>query len=213
MSTSFEADHVQNARGANVWALAGSRGGRLLFLIPVIVLIGLAIVFSALLDRDPDILPSALIGKSVPNFSLPPVLGRSLGLATSDLKGQPSLINVFASWCTACRAEHPLFMDLGSRGIVQIHGLNYKDRPQDAAKWLNELGDPYTRTGADRSGRVSIDWGVYGVPETFVVSSDGILLYKHIGPVTAEALNQTILPLLNNRSHAGTTGALPQKDR
>jgi cytochrome c biogenesis protein CcmG/thiol:disulfide interchange protein DsbE len=165
-----------------------------------------------MLNRDPELVPSALIGKPVPLFTLPPVMGGKLGLASSDLKGGPSLVNVFASWCALCRAEHPLLLDLKEEGIVQIHGLNYKDRPQDAAKWLSELGNPYARTGADIDGRVAIDWGVYGVPETFV-SSEGKILYKHVGPVTAEALNQTILPLLNNRSRAGATGSLPRNER
>src|SRR3546814_7236428 len=115
----------------------------------------------------------SLIGKPVPEFALPPVQGRTLGLSSDDLQGEVSLINVFASWCTACREEHPLFMRLRASGVVPIHGLNYRDRPEDAAGWLDELGDPYTRTGADRNGRVGIDWGVYGVPETFVVGPDG----------------------------------------
>ncbi len=105
-------------------------------------------------------------------------------------------MNVFASWCTVCRVEHPVFMELNRDGSLPIHGLNYKDRPEHAAKWLDELGDPYTRTGADINGRVGIDWGVYGVPETFVISAQGTIAYKHIGPVTQETLEQTILPLV-----------------
>ncbi|XNY09565.1 DsbE family thiol:disulfide interchange protein (plasmid) [Sinorhizobium meliloti] len=107
-----------------------------------------------------------------------------------------SLINVLASWCVACREEHPLFMPLSQGRTAPIPGLNYKDRPQDASQWLNTLGDPYTRTGADRDGRISIEWGVYGVPETFVVGADGRIAYKHVGPVTGEALRETILPLV-----------------
>jgi cytochrome c biogenesis protein CcmG/thiol:disulfide interchange protein DsbE len=204
MSSFLEANPAQRAKGAHTWRVGDSRSSRLLFLVPTLILIVLGAMFAVLLGRDPTTLPSTLIGKSVPNFSLPPVLGRPLGLTSSDLRKQPALVNVFASWCTACRVEHPLFMDLNRKGIVQIHGLNYKDRPQDAAEWLNQLGDPYTRTGADQSGRVSIDWGVYGVPETFVVSSDGIILYKHIGPVTPEALHQIILPLLNSQPNTAT---------
>jgi cytochrome c biogenesis protein CcmG/thiol:disulfide interchange protein DsbE len=211
MSSSLEANPAQQAKRVRAWA-EDWRSKYLLFLVPAFILIGLGAVFAALLGRDPATLPSALIGKPVPNFSLPPVLGRSLGLASSELRGQSSLVNVFASWCTACRAEHPLFMDLNRKGVEQIHGLNYKDRPQDAAQWLNDLGDPYTRTGADRSGRVSIDWGVYGVPETFVVSSEGIILYKHIGAVTAVALSQIILPLLNSQPTTAI-GSQPDKER
>lgn len=148
------------------------------------------------LGRDPSRIPSALIGKAVPEFALPPVQGRTLGLSTADLKGAVSLVNVFASWCVACREEHPLFMALRHSGAVPIHGLDYKDRPEDAAAWLDSLGDPYTRTGSDRDGRVAIDWGVYGVPETFVIDRNGIIAHKHIGPVTQEALAETMLPLI-----------------
>ncbi|MDX1541470.1 MAG: DsbE family thiol:disulfide interchange protein [Geminicoccaceae bacterium] len=169
---------------------------RLTFLLPVVVFVVVAIALGIGLRRDPQDLPSALIGKPVPAFRLPAVQGRSLGLASSDLKGEVALVNVFASWCTACRYEHPLFMRLADDGVVPIHGLNYKDRPEDAAAWLDELGDPYTRTGADRDGRVGIEWGVYGVPETFVISRDGTIAYKHIGPVSARDLEETILPLI-----------------
>jgi cytochrome c biogenesis protein CcmG, thiol:disulfide interchange protein DsbE len=109
---------------------------------------------------------------------------------------EPGLVNVFASWCTACRLEHPVFLRLKTEGDVPIHGINYKDRPDDAAAWLDELGDPYTRTGADRDGRVAIDWGVYGVPETFIVDRDGKIAFKQVGPVTPEVYAQTIAPLL-----------------
>jgi len=129
-------------------------------------------------------------------FSLPPVRGRLLGLATADLKGEVSLVNVFASWCVACRQEHALLVRVRRDGIVPVHGLNYKDRPEDAARWLDEMGDPYTRTGADTDGRVAIDWGVYGVPETFVIDRDGRIAYKHIGPISPAVWNQTLLPLI-----------------
>jgi cytochrome c biogenesis protein CcmG/thiol:disulfide interchange protein DsbE len=132
----------------------------------------------------------------VPEFTLPPVQGRALGLASTDLNGEVSLVNVFASWCTACREEHPLFMELEAQDVVPIHGLNYKDQPEDAARWLDRLGDPYTRTGADINRRVAIDWGVYGVPETFVIGKDGRIAYKHIGAVTPEVLQTTILPMI-----------------
>jgi len=148
------------------------------------------------LTLNPREIPSPLIGKPVPEFSLPAVKGRTLGLTSADLKGQVSLVNVFASWCLSCRDEHPVFMDLRARGVVPIHGLNYKDQPEDAARWLAELGDPYTRTGADLSGRVGIDWGVYGVPETFVIDREGRIAYKHIGPVTPLVMSEKLLPLI-----------------
>jgi cytochrome c biogenesis protein CcmG/thiol:disulfide interchange protein DsbE len=126
--------------------------------VPVTVFAVLALVLDWGLTTDPKFLPSILIGKPVPVFSLEPVEGRNLGLASADLKGEVSLVNVFASWCTACRSEHPLFMKLKADNVVPIHGLNYKDRPQDAARWLNALGDPYTRTGADQNGRVGVSF-------------------------------------------------------
>ena len=171
-------------------------GGRWLFLVPIMTFLGLAVAFGWGLTRDLQEIPSVLIGKPVPEFSLPPVQGRTLGLSSADLKDEVSLVNVFASWCTACRAEHPLFMRLKAEGVVSIHGLNYKDAPDDAARWLDTLGDPYTRTGADRDGRVAIDWGVYGVPETFVIGKDGRIVHKQIGPVTRTELEETILPLI-----------------
>ncbi len=169
---------------------------RLAFFVPVILFIALVVALGVGLTRDPGEIPSALIGKSVPEFALPPVEGRTLGLSSSDLKGEVSLVNVFASWCTSCRLEHPVFMRLREEGIVPIHGINYKDSPEDAAQWLDELGDPYTRTGADLNGRVSIDWGVYGVPETFVVDEDGRIVFKQIGPITPDVYRDTIAPLL-----------------
>src|SRR5438094_473441 len=134
------------------------------------------------LERDRDTLPSPLIGKAVLLFSLPPVEGRSLGLSTGDLGGDVALVNVFASWCVACREEHPVLMRLAARGTIPVHGLNYKDKLGDAAHWLDAMGDPYTRTGADLDGRVAIDWGVYGVPETFVVDR-GRIAFKQVGPI------------------------------
>jgi cytochrome c biogenesis protein CcmG/thiol:disulfide interchange protein DsbE len=177
---------------------------RVLALVPLAVAAGLGGVFAISLGRDPSVLPSTLIGRSVPDFDLPPVEGRSLGLSSADLRGEVSLVNVFASWCLACREEHPFFMRLAQDEVVPVHGINYKDAPDDAAKWLDTMGDPYTRTGADRNGRVAIDWGVYGVPETFVVGADGIVAYKHIGAITELVLTETILPLVERlRAEAG----------
>ncbi|MBI1201915.1 MAG: DsbE family thiol:disulfide interchange protein [Rhodopseudomonas sp.] len=175
-----------------------SRRSRLRYLAPLVVFAGLAIVLGWELTHDPRNIPSTLVGKPVPSFSLPPVRGRILGLSDADLKGEVSLVNVFASWCVACREEHPLLLKMKSDGVVPIHGLNYKDTPDNAARWLNSFGDPYTRTGADLNGRVAIDWGVYGVPETFVIGKDGRIVYKHIGPLSQEALDRIILPLIRD---------------
>jgi cytochrome c biogenesis protein CcmG/thiol:disulfide interchange protein DsbE len=169
---------------------------RIRYFVPVAVFVAVAAMFAWGLTRDPRTIPSNLIGKPVPQFNLPPVQDRTLGLASENLYGEVSLVNVFASWCVECRLEHPLIMQMKAQGVVTIHGLNYKDRPDDAARWLNSLGDPYTRTGADINGRVGIDWGVYGVPETFVIGKDGRIAYKHIGPLSAEVLEKKIIPLI-----------------
>jgi len=174
----------------------GTLRRRLLLALPAVGFAGLAGLLFAGLGRDASRLPSTRIGQAAPKFSLPPVGGHRLGLANTDLLGEVSLVNVFASWCVACRAEHPLLLRLAHDKTVPIHGLNYKDAPDEAAKWLNTFGDPYTRTGADRDGRVAIDWGVYGVPETFVVGADGIIATKQIGPLTRDALEETILPIV-----------------
>lgn len=166
------------------------------FLWPLFIFVGLAVMLGIGLTLNPRELPSPLIDRPVPQFRLPAVLGRTLGLASEDLRGEVSVVNVFASWCTACRDEHPLWMEVARNRSVPLHGLNYKDQPADAAKWLDQLGDPYTRTGADIDGRVGIDWGVYGVPETFVVDKRGVIRRKIIGAVTREKLDRQLLPLV-----------------
>ena len=150
---------------------------------PAVTFVLMAFFAWGLFNRD-EALPSAMLDKSVPEFSLPPVLGRDDGLSTQDLAGHVSMVNVFASWCVPCRAEHPLFIELAEIGEVPLYGINYKDPPEQARAWLDELGDPYTRIGADRDGRVGIEWGVYGVPETYVIAADGTIAYRHVGPIT-----------------------------
>ena len=183
-------------RGYAKFALRRGVRSRLSTYVPLLLFLGLVVIFGIGLTLDPRKIPSPLIGKPVPVFDLPPVKGRVWGLSSADLKAEVSLVNVFASWCTACREEHPLLMEFKTSGGVAIHGLNYKDKPEDAERWLNELGDPYTRTGADIDGRVGIDWGVYGVPETFVIDREGRIAYKHIGALTPEALRNKIIPLI-----------------
>src|SRR5690606_443747 len=139
---------------------------RLLFVLPVLVFLGISIGLAVGLTRDPATLPSALLDRPVPAFELPPLPGRDeSGLSAADLRGEVALVNVFASWCGPCRIEHPLLERLAEQGAV-VHGINYKDDPENARAFLDELGDPYRRIGFDSSGRVGIDWGVYGVPET-----------------------------------------------
>ncbi len=146
------------------------------------------------LSLQPREIPSALIGRPAPAFDLPALPDRPPGLKRADLEGEVSLVNVFASWCITCRAEHPLLMRLKEAGTVPVHGLNYKDEPKSALDWLGRFGDPYERVGADRSGRVGIDWGVYGVPETFVVDAEGRIVCKHIGAIRAADLETKIMP-------------------
>jgi len=178
------------------------------FWLPIVLFAALLPAFVFGLDHDPSTVPSALIGRPVPTFSLLPVKGRTRGLSSADLKGHVSLVNVFASWCVACRAEHPLLMRLRAQGVVPIDGLDYKDKPADAARWLDTMGDPYARTGADLDGRVAIDWGVYGVPETYVIDRQGRIAFKQIGPLTLEVLQGTIVPLV-----ARLRGELPMPIR
>jgi cytochrome c biogenesis protein CcmG/thiol:disulfide interchange protein DsbE len=167
---------------------------RLIFILPLALFAVLAVAFVFGLRRDPGKLPSMLIDKPLPAFTLAAVRG-DRGLASADFQGEPALLNVFASWCVACRIEHPLLMRLRGEG-VPIHGLDWKDEPADGAAWLAEHGDPYRLAGNDLSGRTGIDLGVTGVPETFVVDRHGRVRYKHIGPIEPNDWERTILPLM-----------------
>lgn len=169
---------------------------RILYLLPVAAFAVLAAYFAAGLGKDPRIIPSALIDKPVPEFELPALAEDKRGLATADFGGEVVMVNVFASWCIPCRAEHPLITRLAEDGIVKVYGLNWKDKQADAVSWLNELGDPYDRIGHDLSGRVGIDWGVYGVPESYLIDKKGRIRYKHVGPIFNETLTETVLPII-----------------
>ena len=169
---------------------------RLIFILPLVLFAVLAGYFALGLTRDPSILPSALIDKPVPEFTLPPLLKDGQGLASADLKGKVQLVNVFASWCVPCRIEHPVLMRLAKEQGVTVKAINYKDKPEDAVRWLNQGGNPYSAIGADQDGRVSIDWGVYGVPETYVIDAQGRIRYKVVGPVMPDEVERHILPLI-----------------
>ena len=169
---------------------------KLTFILPVALFAGVAAALAVGLTLKPADIPSVMIDKPVPEFDLPPVMGRSRGLASAELKGEVRLVNFFASWCVACRAEHPLLNRLTKDRVVPVYGVNYKDKPEDARAWLDRLGDPYVRSGADLPGRVGIDWGVYGLPETFIVDRDGRIVYKHIGAIDAGTLEDIILPIV-----------------
>ena len=173
---------------------------RMLYVLPVIVFGVLCAFFLRGLSLDPSTVPTALADKQVPVFDLPALDNQTKGLASSDLVGNVTLVNVFASWCLPCRVEHPLLMELARSGNYSLHGINYKDKPEDARAWLDELGDPFLRVGADEDGRVGIDLGVYGVPETFVIDKTGRIRYKHVGPVTQRDLEKYLLPLIRKLS-------------
>jgi cytochrome c biogenesis protein CcmG/thiol:disulfide interchange protein DsbE len=163
--------------------------------IPLAIFVVLVAFLWIGLGRDPREVPSPLIDKPAPSFTLPQIHGDK-PLSTTDLKGKVWLLNVWASWCVSCREEHPLLLQLAQANLVPVYGLDYKDKPDDGRAWLSQNGDPYTASIVDQDGRVGIDYGVYGVPETFVIDRSGIVRYKQIGPLSVEALQNKILPLV-----------------
>ena len=166
------------------------------YLIPLGVFVVMAIFLAIGLTLEPRIVPSPLIGKPAPEFTLPQLKDASQQLGRKDLLGKVTLLNVWASWCVACRHEHPLLVQLARTGRVNIYGLNYKDKREDGLRWLDQLGDPYIVSAFDEQGNVGIDYGVYGVPETYVIDKQGIIRHKVIGPVTEENITRVILPLV-----------------
>jgi cytochrome c biogenesis protein CcmG, thiol:disulfide interchange protein DsbE len=180
-------------------------------LLPVVVFAGLAVLFAIGLTRDdPSRVPSVLIGKPAPEFSLPPLEGLTHrgtpvpGFTTADLaQGQLTVVNIWASWCGPCRDEHPHLMTLSEEEGLRIFGINYKDDPANARRFLGALGLPYDAVGVDRGGRTFVDWGAYGVPETFLVDGEGIIRYKYIGPITQKALDETLLPMIDELRQEG----------
>jgi len=166
------------------------------YLVPMGILLVLLYFLRAGLNLNPKEVPSPLIGKPAPAFALPRLDQPAQQISTADLRGQVWMLNVWASWCVACRQEHPLLVQYSKQSKVPIYGLNYKDERAAGLKWLSDFGNPYTVSVSDRDGRVGIDFGVYGVPETFVIDKEGIIRYKQIGPLTPEVLRDTIEPLL-----------------
>lgn len=172
---------------------------RLIVLLPLLIFAALATVFLMQLfsGRDAATVPSALIGSKAPATVLPPLEGSSLpAFDTNSFGGKVTLVNVFASWCAPCREEHPLLMALSQDQRFQIAGLNYKDVAENARRFLGDLGNPYDAVGVDPKGRAAIDWGVYGVPETFVVGKDGTILFKHVGPLSLQAVRTELMPVI-----------------
>ncbi len=166
------------------------------YLIPLAIFVVLAIFLGRGLSLDPREVPSPLIDKPAPVFSLSRLDQPGQMIGSEQLRGQVWILNVWASWCVACRDEHPVLVEFSKSGVVPIYGLNYKDKREPALNWLEQLGNPYTASIFDESGRVGIDFGVYGVPETFVIDKTGVIRYKKTGPVTPETIQSTILPLV-----------------
>lgn len=166
------------------------------FALPLVLFGALVILLAVGLRLNPREVPSPLIGKPAPTFNLPHLADPNQHFSPADMKGRVWLFNVWASWCVSCRQEHEVLLNFAKTGLVPIVGLDYKDARDDGLRWLKQLGDPYFLTAYDRDGRVGIDYGVYGVPESYVVDKEGIIRYKQIGPVTPEALKEKIVPLI-----------------
>lgn len=167
------------------------------YLVPFFVFAGMVLLFVFGLHNDPKLVPSPFIDKPLPVFTLPALRDGSAPLASDIMKGEVALLNVWATWCLPCRQEHPLLVDLAGSSNVKIYGLNYKDVRADAIAWLEKLGDPYQQVFFDEQGDTGIDLGVYGVPETFVLDAQGIVRYKHIGPLSADTLRDVIQPIIS----------------
>jgi len=164
--------------------------------IPLVIFAMLVGFFAVGLTRDPREVPSPFIGKSAPEFKLAELNAADRTFGPDNMRGKVWLLNVWASWCVSCRVEHPLLVEMSKKQLVPIVGLNYKDKREDGLQWLARHGDPYMLSAYDDEGKVGIDYGVYGVPETFVIDKQGVIRYKQIGPITQEALDKTILPLV-----------------
>lgn len=175
------------------------------YLIPLGIFLVLVVFLAIGLGRDPHEVPSPLINKAAPTFRLPQLQNPSKTFSAEDMRGKVWVLNVWASWCVTCRDEHPDLVEYAKTGAVPIYGLNWKDNRDDALAWLKQLGDPYVLSAADLDGRVAIDYGVYGAPETYLIDQSGVIRYKHIGPVTPDVWKQNFLPLVQqlNREGAG----------
>jgi cytochrome c biogenesis protein CcmG, thiol:disulfide interchange protein DsbE len=200
-----------NAANDNVNPTASVRTRRILVLVPLAVFLALAVLFLVgLRSGDPSILPSALIGHRAPDTHLPPIVGLDHngapvpGLDPANFKGAVTIVNVWASWCVPCHDEAPMLMQLAQDKRVHLVGINYKDDPGNARRFLGRYGDPYAASGADENGRAAIQWGVYGVPETFVVGRDGRIAYKLVGPITPDNYFSLLKPQIEKAVAAGS---------
>ena len=197
---------------SNEEAAPASRRRLLIAFLPLVLFIALSGVFLYQLGsgKDASEIPSVLIGTKAPSLDLPPLEGLSANgapvpaLTDAAIEGQLSLVNVWASWCVPCRQEHPILLELSRDPRVELVGINYKDKNDNALKFLGELGNPFAAVGVDPAGKAAIDWGVYGIPETYLVGPDGEILFKQIGPFTTESLRDKLLPAVEKAmSHAG----------
>ena len=173
------------------------------FAVPLLLFVALAVFLGIGLKRDPRLVPSPLIGKAAPEFALGTLAAPDQTVQRQDLLGRPFLLNVWASWCAQCRDEHPLLLELARAGSIMLVGLNYHDELEAGRQWLAQRGDPYRVTLFDPQGKLGLDLGVYGVPETFLIDAKGVIRYKHIGPLSNEVLNQQLLPLLTSLEKDG----------
>jgi cytochrome c biogenesis protein CcmG/thiol:disulfide interchange protein DsbE len=173
------------------------------YLIPLGIFLVLVVFLAIGLGRDPHEVPSPLINRAAPTFRLPQLKEPSKTFSAEDMRGKVWVLNVWASWCVSCREEHPLLLKYAETGAVPIYGLNWKDKREDALAWLGDLGDPYVLSVTDLDGRVAIDYGVYGAPETYLIDQNGMIRYKQIGAVTADVWQNKILPLVQQLNREG----------
>jgi cytochrome c biogenesis protein CcmG/thiol:disulfide interchange protein DsbE len=179
---------------------------RIVFLLPISLFLALAIWFAQGLNRDPRYIPSMLIDHPAPEFSLPAIEGRAGGFSTADFQGKASMVNIFGSWCATCEIEHPVLMEIARENVAPIYGLDWKDKPGAGAAWLSERGDPYAKIGDDADGRVAIDFGVTGAPETFIVDANGKVRHKHVGAITMDDWRNVLKPMIEDLNNAATAG-------
>ncbi|HEY3582594.1 MAG TPA: DsbE family thiol:disulfide interchange protein [Pyrinomonadaceae bacterium] len=173
------------------------------YLIPLGIFLVMVVFLAIGLRRDPREVPSPLINKAAPTFRLPQLKEPDKTFSAADMRGKVWVLNVWASWCVSCREEHPLLLEYAKTGAVPIYGLNWKDKREDALDWLGQLGDPYVLSVADLDGRVAIDYGVYGAPETYLIDQNGTIRYKQIGAVTRDVWEDKILPLVQQLNREG----------
>jgi cytochrome c biogenesis protein CcmG/thiol:disulfide interchange protein DsbE len=173
------------------------------FLVPLAIFLALVGFLGYGLTLNPSVVPSPLIGKPAPGFQLARLDSPETRFGNEDMRGEVWLLNVWASWCVSCRQEHPHLVDLARNGGVSVIGLNYKDERQAALGWLRDQGDPYLATVTDPDGRIGIEYGVYGTPETFLIDRDGIIRYKHVGPINRDTVQRVLMPMIVELSSAG----------